>query len=69
MKSKKVVSLNDGLYKENCVGCGYELEWHCDFDADGSIWGAECCKHNYWMTIKTVQVNVEKCNPAECNCD
>jgi hypothetical protein len=60
-----VYPLRDALYGAQCAGCAAELEWTCNFDADGSSWSARCCGRDYRLRTHAVEFSSEAADEDE----
>lgn len=53
-----IYSFRDSLYNKVCIGCGKNLGWIADFDADGTNYYASCCNKQYVMIPNSVEIRI-----------
>ena len=55
-----LVPFSEALYEGLCSLCRHKVEWEAAFDADGTVYHAECCGLIFYMKNHTMLVSVEK---------
>jgi hypothetical protein len=45
----QVIEFSKALYQTKCPICDERVEWEAQFDADGTVYLATCCGHEFFM--------------------
>jgi len=60
VENEGIYNFSRCLYDAACNHCGKSLNWEAAFDADGTMYHADCCGIAYSFVEHTVRVTFEE---------